>query len=89
MLLGGHRRGFSWLVALLLVAAVLSCKVQAYRWIAPHLAVRTLFDCLQVDLSGYSACATHFPLCLPLGCLLLIKVGRSKSVEVQRTWEVL
>ena len=29
----------------LAVAAVLSCRVQADRWIAPHLAVRTLFDC--------------------------------------------
>ena len=26
-------------------AAVLSCKVQPDRWIAPHLAVRALFDC--------------------------------------------
>ena len=29
----------------LAAAAVLSCKVQPGRWIAPHLAVRTLFDC--------------------------------------------
>ena len=35
--------GILWLVAL--AAAVLSCKVQPDRWIAPHLAVRTLFDC--------------------------------------------
>ena len=27
------------------MAAVLSCRVQPDRWIAPHLAVRTLFDC--------------------------------------------
>ena len=29
----------------LAVAAVLSCKVQTDRWVAPHLAVRALFDC--------------------------------------------
>ena len=28
-----------------LAAAVLSYKVQPEVWIAPHLAVRTLFDC--------------------------------------------
>ena len=33
----------SWLVPLT-VAAVSSCKVLSDRWIAPHLAVRTLFD---------------------------------------------
>ena len=29
----------------LAVAAVLSCTVHADRWVAHHLAVRTLFDC--------------------------------------------
>ena len=29
----------------LAAAAVLSCRVQPGRWVAPHLAVRTLFDC--------------------------------------------
>ena len=29
----------------LAVSAVLSCKVQGDRLIAPHLAVRTFFDC--------------------------------------------
>ena len=29
----------------LAAVAVLSCKVQLERWIAPQLAVRTLFDC--------------------------------------------
>ena len=41
---GGHRRDFM-VGCPLAVAAVLSCKVQADRWIAPHLAVRTLSDC--------------------------------------------
>ena len=41
---GGHRRDFM-VGCPLAVAAVLSCTVQAGRWVAPHLAVRTLFDC--------------------------------------------
>ena len=41
---GGHHKDFR-VGCPLAVAAVLSCKVQADRWIAPHLAVRTLFDC--------------------------------------------
>ena len=44
VLLVGHRRDFM-VVCPLAVAAVLSCKVQADWWVAPHLAVRTLFDC--------------------------------------------
>ena len=41
---GGHRRDFM-VGCLLAAAAVLSCQVQPERWIVPHLAVRTLFDC--------------------------------------------
>ena len=41
---GGHRREFT-VGCPLAVAAVLSCRVQADGWVAPHLAVRTLFDC--------------------------------------------
>ena len=41
---GGHRRDFV-LGCPLAAAALLSCKVQPDRWIAPHLAVRALFDC--------------------------------------------
>ena len=41
---GGHRRDFM-VGCPLAVAAVLSCKVQNDRWVASHLAVRTLFDC--------------------------------------------
>ena len=39
---GGNRRDF--MVGCTLAAAVVSCTVQADRWIAPHLAVRTLSD---------------------------------------------
>ena len=41
---GGHRRDFM-VGCPLAAAAVLFCKVQPDRWIAPHLAVRTFFDC--------------------------------------------
>ena len=41
---GGHRRD-SVIGCPLAAAALLSCKVQLERWIAPHLAVRALFDC--------------------------------------------
>ena len=41
---GGHRGDFM-VGCPLAAAAVLSCKVQPGRWIAPRLAVRTLFDC--------------------------------------------
>ena len=41
---GGHRRDFI-VGCPLAAAAVLSCRVQPDRWIAPHLAIRTLFDC--------------------------------------------
>ena len=41
---GGTRRDFM-VGGALAAAAWLSCTVQADRWIAPHLAVRTLFDC--------------------------------------------
>ena len=59
---GGHRRDFilGCPLAAAAAAAILSCKVQPDRWIAPHLAVRALFD---------------YGRWLLLGCLLLIRVG--------------
>ena len=67
--------------------AVLSCKVQPDRWIAPHLAVRTLFDCCRWT------CRVTQPvqrtLLWPASWLPAVDKGRgSKSVEVQRVWEV-
>ena len=41
---GGHRWDFV-IGCPLAAAAILSCKVQPDRWIAPHLAIRALFDC--------------------------------------------
>ena len=58
---GGLRRDFM-VGCPLAVAAVLSCKVQADRWVAPHLAVRTLFDCCRW-------CAAYTPLaCFLVAC---------------------
>ena len=41
---GGRRRDFI-LGCPPAAAALLFCRVQPDRWVAPHLAVRTLFDC--------------------------------------------
>ena len=83
---GGHRRDFM-VGCPLTVAAVSSCKVLGDRWIAPHLAVRTLFDysrwtCSVTQVVRYS------PL-WPASWLPAVDKSRSsKSVEVQRVWEV-
>ena len=55
----GHRRDFM-VGCPLAVAAMLSCRVQPDRWIAPQLAVRALFDWW--GLSGYGTRAAHSPL---------------------------
>ena len=83
---GGRRRDFR-VGCPHAVAAVLSCKVQADRWIAPHLAVRTLFDCCRWE------CWVTQPVqrtsLWPASWLPFFdKSGGSKSVEVQRVWEV-
>ena len=83
---GGHRRDFM-VGCPLTVAAVSSCKVLGDRWIAPHLAVRTLFDC-----SRWTCSVTQVVLCTPLwpaSWLPAVDKSRgSKSVELQRVWEV-
>ena len=67
--------------------AVLSCTVQAGKWTAPHLAVRTLFD-----YSRWSCPVTQPVQCIPLWLASWLPAvdtsRRSKSVEVQRVWEV-
>ena len=71
----------------LAAAAILSCNVQPDRWIAPHLAVRALFDCGRWD-----SWVTQLVRCTPLwpaSCLPFVdKTRGSKSAEVQRVWEV-
>ena len=69
----------------LAVAAVLSCRVQADRRIAPHLAVRTLFDCCRWECR-VTQNVQRTPL-WPASWLPAVDKGRgSKSVEVQRVW---
>ena len=75
---GGHRRDFI-LCCPLAAAALLSCKVQSDRWIAPHLVVRALFD------YGPVRCTPLWPASwLPV----VHKTRGSESVEVRRVWEV-
>ena len=64
---GGHRGDFMVVCPFAAAAAVLSCKVQPGRLIAPHLAVRTLFDCCRWT------CRVTQPLqrTPPLACLLV------------------
>ena len=71
----------------LAAASVLSCKVQPGRWIAPHLAVRTHVDCCRWSCRVTQP-VQRTPL-WPTSWLLAVDKGRgSKSVEVQRVWEV-
>ena len=82
----GRRRDFM-VGCPLAVTAVLSSKVLADRWIAPHLAVRTLFDCCGWDCRVTQP-VQRTPL-WPSSWLPAIDKGRgSKSVEVQRVWGV-
>ena len=79
---GGHRRDF-----MVGCAAVLSCKVQPDRWIAPHLAVRTLFDCCRWTCRDTQP-VQRTPL-WPASWLPGVEKGSgSCSVEVRRVWEV-
>ena len=82
----GHRQDFM-VGCPLAVAAVLSCKVQADWWIAPHLAVRALFD------RSWWTCRVTQPVqrtfLWSASWLSAVDKGRgSKSVEVQSVWEI-
>ena len=83
---GGHRRDFV-LGCPLAAAAILSCKVQPERWIAPHVAVRALFDC-----GRWESWVTQPVRCTslwPASWLPVVDETRgSKSAEVQRVWEI-
>ena len=65
---GAHRRDFMVGCPLAAAAAVLSCRVQPDRWIAPHLAVGTLFDCCRWA-SRVTQPVSRTP--SPLACLLV------------------
>ena len=83
---GGHRRDFI-LGCPLAAAAVFSCRVQEDRWIAPHLAVRALFDC-----GWWESWVTQSEQCTPLwpaSWLPAVDKGRSStSAEGKRVWEI-
>ena len=71
----------------LVAAAVLGCAVQLDRWIAPHLAVRALFDydrwsCLVIQPVRFS------PLWPAFWLPAVDKSRKSKSVEVCRVWDI-
>ena len=83
---GGHRRDFV-LGCPLAAAAILSCKVQPERWIAPHLAVRALFDYGRWE--SWVTQPVHYTLLWPASWFPVVDKTRcSKSAEVQRVWEV-
>ena len=71
----------------LAAAAVLSCKVQPDRWIAPHLAVRALFDYDRWE-SWVSQPVQRTPLWPASWLPVVDKTRGSKIAEVQRVWEV-
>ena len=82
----GNRRDFM-VGCLLVAAAVNSCSVQLDRWIVPHHAVRASF------LYSSWTCHVSQPVrCTPLWpaswLLALDKSRRSKSIEVQKVWDV-
>ena len=83
---GGHRRDFV-VGCPLAAAAILSCKVQPDRWIAPHLAIRSFFDC-----GRWESRVTQPVRCnhlWPASWLPAVdKTRGSKSVEVQRVWDI-
>ena len=71
----------------LAAAAVSSCWVEPDRWSVPHLAVGAHFDC------GRSTCRAtqpvqRAPLWRASWLLAVDKSRGSKSVEVQRVWEI-
>ena len=83
---GGNRRDFM-VGCPLVAAAVNSCSVQLDRWIVPHHAVRASF------LYSRWTCKVSQPVrCTPLWPAswlpALDKSRGSKSVEVQRVWDV-
>ena len=83
---GGHRMDFM-VGCPFAVAAVLSCKVQADGWVAHHLAVRTLCDCCRWTCQVTQP-VQRTPLWPASWLPAVDKSGGSKSVEVQRVWEV-
>ena len=83
---GGHRRDFM-VGCPLVAAAVHSCSVQQDRWIVPHLAVRASF-LYSSWTCQVSQPVKRTPLWLASWLPAIDKTRGSKSVEVQRVWEI-
>ena len=84
---GGHRRDLMVVALLLLLLLFFPCSVQPLGCIAPHLAVRTLFDCCRWTCRVTQP-VQRTPL-WPASWLPAVDKNRgSKSVEVRRVWEV-
>ena len=83
---GGHRRDFM-VGCPLVAAAVHSCSVQQDRWIVPHLAVRAsfLYSSWTVRVSQL---VKRTPLWPASWLPALDKTRGSRSVEVQRVWDI-
>ena len=83
---GGHRRDFM-VGCPLVAAAVRSCSVQRDRWIVPHLAVRASFaySCWTCQVSQP---VKRTPLWPASWLPALDKSRGSRSVEVQRVWDI-
>ena len=83
---GGHRRDFM-VGCPLVAAAVRSCSVQRDRWIVPHLAVRASFA-YSSWTCRVSQPVKRTPLCPASWLPALDKTRGSRSVEVQRVWDI-
>ena len=83
---GGHRRDF--VVGCTPAAtAVTSCMVEPDRWIVPHVAIRTHFECIRWTCRVTQP-VQRAPL-WPASWLPSLDRSRgSKSAEVQRVWEI-
>ena len=68
-------------------AAVSGCEVLTDRWVVPHFAFRSYFDCSQW-LARVSLPVQRSPLWPASWLLVLDKSRGSKAVEVQRVWDV-
>ena len=75
----------SWWAALVLLLRFV-CIVQEDRWILPHLAVRTHFECSRW-VSRVSQPVQRTPL-WPASWLPVLDKSRGKSAEIQRVWGI-
>ena len=80
--------GILWWVALWLLLLLFSLARFSLTDGLLHILLSGLFLTAVGGLPSLLSLSRVLPFGLPLGCLLLMRVGGSKSVEVQRVWEV-